>query len=48
MIDPFRAPLPQATALNARRRPFIARQWEAARVQYRAALALDPDFLAPR
>ena len=49
MIDPFRAPLPQATALNSEGKTLYRQgQWEAARAQYRAASALDADFLAPR
>ena len=47
--DPFRAPDPKATELNAAAK-LLYRQgkWEEARAQYRAALAADATFLAPR
>lgn len=48
-VDPFRAPDPRATELNAAAK-ILYRQgkWEEARAQYRAAEAADPTFLAPR
>lgn len=47
--DPFRAPEPKATELNAAAK-LLYRQgkWEEARGQYRAALDADANFLAPR
>jgi hypothetical protein len=47
--DPFKAPAPKATALNAAAK-LLYRQgkWEEARAQYRASLAEDGAFLAPR
>jgi len=49
VVDPFRAPDPQATELNAAAK-ILYRQgkWEEARTEYRAAAAADPTFLAPR
>ncbi|MFL5304600.1 MAG: tetratricopeptide repeat protein [Polyangia bacterium] len=46
--DPFRPPVPEATALNADAK-IVYRQgkWENARAKYRAAADADPDFLAP-
>ena len=47
--DPFRAPAPAATELNAAAKVLYRQgKWEEARAQYRAAEAADPDFLAPR
>ncbi len=48
-VDPFRAPDPRATELNAAAK-ILYRQgkWDEARAQYRAAEAADPTFLAPR
>jgi hypothetical protein len=48
-VDPFKAPEPKATELNAAAK-LLYRQgkWEDARAQYRAALAADANFLAPR
>ncbi len=49
VVDPFRPPEPKATELNAAGKTLYRQgQWEAARAQYRAAEAVDPDFLAPR
>src|SRR6185503_20995344 len=47
--DPFKAPEPKATELNAAAK-LLYRQgkWEEARTQYRAALTADAAFLAPR
>jgi hypothetical protein len=49
VADPFRAPAPEATQLNADAK-VVYRQgkWEDARAKYRAAEEADPDFLAPR
>jgi hypothetical protein len=49
VVDPFRAPDPRATELNAAAK-ILYRQgkWEEARTEYRAAEAADPTFLAPR
>jgi hypothetical protein len=47
--DPFAAPAPKATELNAAGKTLYRQgKWEEARAQYRAALAADPGFLAPR
>lgn len=47
--DPFKAPVANATVLNtAGRVAYRQGHWEQARAQYRAALAADPDFWAPR
>jgi hypothetical protein len=48
-VDPFKAPEPKATELNAAAK-LLYRQgkWDDARAQYRAALTADPNFLAPR
>jgi hypothetical protein len=47
--DPFAAPAPRATELNAAGKTLYRQgKWEEARAQYRAALAADPSFLAPR
>jgi hypothetical protein len=49
LADPFRAPDPQATELNAAAKVLYRQgKWEEARAQYRAAEAADPTFLAPR
>ena len=49
VIDPFRPPDPQATALNADGKLlYRTGKWEEARAKYRAASAADPSFLAPR
>jgi hypothetical protein len=48
-LDPFRAPAGKALELNAAGLvPYRQGKWEEARAQYRAALAADPEFLAPR
>jgi hypothetical protein len=48
-IDPFRAPAAKALELNAAGlAPYRQGKWEEARAQYRAAIAADPEFLAPR
>ena len=47
-LDPFRAPAPKALELNAAGKiPYRLGKWDEARAQYRAALAADPEFLAP-
>jgi hypothetical protein len=47
-LDPFRPPAPKALELNAAGLvPYRQGKWEEARAQYRAALAADPEFLAP-
>jgi hypothetical protein len=47
--DPFRAPAAAAFTLNREGRDlYRARQWEAARAKYRAALKADPQFEGPR
>jgi hypothetical protein len=49
VADPFRAPEPRATELNAAAKVLYRQgKWEEARAQYRAAEAADPTFLAPR
>jgi hypothetical protein len=49
VADPFRAPEPKATQLNSAGKDFYRDgKWEEARVEYRAAEAADPAFLAPR
>jgi hypothetical protein len=49
VADPFRAPDPQATELNAAAKVLYRQgKWEEARQEYRAAAAADPTFLAPR
>ena len=49
VVDPFRAPDPQATELNAAAKVLYRQgKWEEARTEYRAAEAADPTFLAPR
>jgi hypothetical protein len=49
VADPFRAPAPEATELNAAAKVLYRQgKWEEARAQYRAAEAADPGFLAPR
>jgi hypothetical protein len=49
IADPFRAPAPEATELNAAGKVLYRQgKWEEARAQYRAAEAADPTFLAPR
>jgi hypothetical protein len=48
-LDPFRAPDAKAVELNAAgKAPYRLGKWDEARTQYRAALAADPEFLAPR
>jgi hypothetical protein len=48
-IDPFRAPDPKATELNSAGKTYYRDgKWEEARIEYRAAEAADPAFLAPR
>jgi hypothetical protein len=48
-LDPFRPPAPRAVELNAAGLvPYRQGKWEEARAQYRAALAADSEFLAPR
>ncbi|HVU53218.1 MAG TPA: hypothetical protein VHL80_21185 [Polyangia bacterium] len=48
-LDPFRPPAPKALELNAAGLvPYRQGKWEEARAQYRAALAADPEFLAPQ
>jgi hypothetical protein len=49
LANPFQAPDPRASALNAEAKtPYRQGQWEQARKLYRQALAVDPAFLAPR
>jgi hypothetical protein len=49
VVDPFKAPAPRATELNAAGKALYRQgKWEEARAQYRAALSADPSFLAPR
>jgi hypothetical protein len=49
VVDPFHAPAPKATELNSAGKDFYRDgKWEEARVEYRAAEAADPAFLAPR
>jgi hypothetical protein len=48
-LDPFRPVAPKAAELNAAGKvPYRQGKWDEARAQYRAAIAADPDFLAPR
>ena len=48
-LDPFRAPAPRALELNAAGKlPYRQGKWDEARARYRAALAADPEFLAPK
>jgi hypothetical protein len=48
-LDPFRPPAPKAVELNAAAKaPYRQGKWDEARTQYRAAEAIDPEFLAPR
>jgi hypothetical protein len=48
-LDPFRPVAPKAAELNAAGKvPYRQGKWDEARAQYRAALAADPEFLAPR
>jgi hypothetical protein len=48
-VDPFRAPDAKATALNSAGKDYYRDgKWDEARVEYRAATAADPGFLAPR
>jgi hypothetical protein len=48
-LDPFRPPAAKAVELNAAgKAPYRQGQWDEARALYRAALAADPEFLAPR
>ena len=47
-VDPFRAPAPEATALNAAALTLYRQgHWDEARAKYRAAEQADADFLAP-
>jgi hypothetical protein len=47
-VDPFRAPAPEATALNAAALTLYRQgHWDEARAKYRAAEQADRDFLAP-
>ncbi len=47
--DPFKPPDSKATELNAAGKVLYRQgKWDEARAQYRAALAADPSFLAPR
>ena len=49
VADPFRAPAPKATELNSAGKDLYRDgKWEEARVEYRAAVAADPAFLAPQ
>jgi hypothetical protein len=49
VLEPFRPPAAKALELNAAGKiPYRQGKWEEARAQYRAALAADPDFLAPQ
>ncbi len=48
-VDPFRPPDPKATELNSAGKTYYRDgKWEEARIEYRAAEAADPAFLAPR
>lgn len=48
-VDPFRPPVAAAAEANAAgKTAYRQGKWEEARAHYRAALAADPDFLAPR
>jgi hypothetical protein len=48
-LEPFRVPAPKALELNAAGKvPYRLGKWDEARAQYRAALAADPEFLAPK
>jgi hypothetical protein len=48
-VDPFRAPDAKATELNSAGKSYYRDgKWDEARVEYRAAEAADPAFLAPR
>jgi hypothetical protein len=48
-LDPFRPPAAKAVELNAAGKvPYRQGKWEEARTQYRAAIAADPEFLAPK
>jgi hypothetical protein len=49
VVDPFHAPDPKATELNSAGKTYYRDgKWEEARIEYRAAEAADPSFLAPR
>jgi hypothetical protein len=49
VADPFRAPAPESTELNADAKVLYRQgKYEEARAKYRAAEAADPSFLAPR
>jgi hypothetical protein len=49
VVDPFKPPAPAATEANAAGKTVYRQgKWEEARTHYRAALAADPDFLAPQ
>jgi hypothetical protein len=48
VVDPFHVPPPAAAQLNADGKALYRQgRWDEARQKYRAATALDPDFLAP-
>jgi hypothetical protein len=48
-VEPFRAPAPAATQLNAEGKTLYRQgKWDDARAKYRAAEAADAEFLAPR
>jgi hypothetical protein len=48
VVDPFRAPAPEATALNAAALTLYRQgHWDEARAKYRAAEQADGEFLAP-
>jgi hypothetical protein len=48
-VDPFHAPDAKATELNSAGKSYYRDgKWEEARIEYRAAEAADPAFLAPR
>jgi len=48
-VDPFRLPDAKATELNSAGKTYYRDgKWEEARIEYRAAEAADPTFLAPR
>ena len=47
-VDPFHTPDPKATELNSAGKSYYRDgKWEEARIEYRAAAAADPAFLAP-
>ena len=48
VVDPFHVPSDAAKQLNADALAFYRQgRWDEARAKYQAALAADPDFLAP-